>query len=74
MSVAVTKPEVAAAINAVKAIADAIRELGSVPSGEFYARVSGYLTIGQYEKVIGLLKGAGLVRETNHVLTWVEPK
>lgn len=70
----VTRQQVEAAIQVAKAIADAIRDLGEVPSGELYARVMGHLTLANYEKVIDSLVGAGLVkREANHLLRWVGP-
>ena len=64
--------QLAAGLEVIRAIADAIRELRSVPSGHLYAQVMARLAFPEYEKVIGILKGAGLVRESNdHLLTWV---
>jgi hypothetical protein len=54
------------------AIADAIRELGSVPSGHLYARLMGYMDIEAYTEVIQALKRAGVVSERDHLLTWVQ--
>ena len=31
----------------------------------------GKLSLEQYEQVIGVLKQAGLITESNHLLTWV---
>ena len=55
----------------VKAIAEAIRDLGSVPSGHLYARVMGILSLDQYNQVIGILKKQGLIEEKYHELTWI---
>ena len=67
--------ELNAAFGALKALADAIRELGEVPSGHLYANLQGHITIGQFEQAIGILKNAGLIRESNsHLLTWIEPE
>lgn len=66
-----TKSE--AAVSAVLAVAEAIRSLGSVPSGHLYAQLMGHLTLEQYTSIIGALKGAGVVTEQNHLLTWKEP-
>lgn len=66
--------QLAAQANVVAAIAEAIRELGSVPSGHFYAQVCGKLDLQSYDAVIALLKRAGLVSEHNHVLSWTGPK
>lgn len=66
-----TAEQIKAALAITRAIADAIRELGSIPSGELYARVMGHMSLENYEKVIATLIGAGLVRRDNsHMLTW----
>jgi hypothetical protein len=63
-----------AAIEIIKTIAEAVRSLGSVPSGHLYARVMGTLSLDAYTRVIESLKRMGLVEEKNHLLTWVGPK
>ena len=63
--------DVKAALGILRAVADAIRELGEVPSGHLYAHLMGKLSLEQYEQVIGVLKQAGLITESNHLLTWV---
>jgi len=71
----VTNTEVKAAVEILKAVADAIRELGEVPSGHLYANLMSKLSLAQFEQVVGVLKGAGLVRESNaHLLTWIGPE
>lgn len=60
-----------ASLSIVQAVAEAIRELGSVPSGHLYAQLMGKLTLDQYTQIIDVLKGAGLVTESGHLLTWV---
>ena len=69
-----TKEEVKGAIAAVAALAEAIRALGSVPNGHLYAQVMGSMTFAFYERAIGVLKGAGLVAESNNLLPWVGPE
>jgi hypothetical protein len=64
---------VMAMLQAVAAVGDAIRSLGSVPSGHLYARLMGHLTLDQYTSIIEVLKKSGLVAERSHVLTWVGP-
>ena len=55
-----------------RAVADAIRELGSVPSGHLYARLMGVLSLDAYEQIIGALISAGVVRrDGSHLLTWI---
>lgn len=63
-----------AATLVVLTVAEAIRELGSVPSGHLYARLMNKLTLDQYYGVIGALKRAELVSESGYVLTWIGPK
>jgi hypothetical protein len=68
--------EVKAVMTIVLAIAEAIRELREVPSGELYATlmpVMPKMSIGDYQRVIDHLIGAGLVREDNHLLIWTGP-
>lgn len=65
---------VRAAMLVTTAIAEAIRELGAVSNGELYARIGHMLGIDNYNAVIELLKDAGMVRESNHVLTWIGPR
>lgn len=55
------------------AIAEAIRELGEVPSGVLYAQIMSQMTIDTYNAIIKMLIGAGLVSQKNFLLTWVGP-
>jgi len=64
-----------AAAGAMLAIAECIRELGSVPSGHLYARLMEYMSIETYEKLIGILVEAGKIkRHPSHLLEWVGHK
>ena len=65
-----TTTQIQGAIKVVAAIAETIRELGSIPSGHLYAQLMGRMTIEQYNGVIDTLKNAGLVREESHLLIW----
>jgi len=62
-----------AALQIIHAISESIRELGSIPSGHLYAQVMGHLSLEEYNAIIKILVNAGLVKESNHVLTWIEP-
>jgi hypothetical protein len=62
-----------AGVRILYAVADAIRELGSVPSGVLYAQLMGKIDLQTYERIIDLLKGAGLVKESSHELIWIGP-
>jgi hypothetical protein len=67
----VSKQKVEAALQIVKAIADAIRELKEVPSGHLYANLMGKLTLQQYEEVIQVLVRAKVITVKNHLITWI---
>ena len=68
-----TKQEITAVLTAIMAIGDAIRDLGSVPSGHLYAQLMSKLDLATYERIIKTLKDAGLVTESNNLLTWIGP-
>lgn len=60
------------------AVAECLRGLHEVPSGHLYARLLAMpllsqMTADQYHGMIDSLKGAGLVSERSHVLTWIGP-
>jgi hypothetical protein len=69
----VTKEQIGTAVGMVAAIAETVRELGKVPSGELYAQLMGTVSMQQYEQIIGLLKRAELVKVENHELVWIGP-
>ena len=67
-----TKEQVKGAMAFVMAVADAIKELGTVPNGHLYANLMGHMSLENYQKVIDLLKRSGVVTESaSHLLTWV---
>lgn len=59
----------------IEAIAEAIKDLGSVPSGHLYAGLMSRMSIQTYEEIISLLVNQGRVRrEATHLLVWVGGK
>ena len=66
----ITKERLDAALQVFKAVADCIREVKEVPSGELYARLMQFLTFEQYSTIIDQLKKAKVISESNHVLKW----
>ncbi len=66
----ITKSEVGGALDMIKAVADAIKELGSVPSGHLYARLMAYVDLNTYNKIIDILKRSEIVAEKNNELFW----
>lgn len=69
-----TKEQIKATVDALLAFRDIIKAAKEIPNGELYARVMGYMDLQTYTSFINALKDAGVVRESNFVLTWVEPK
>lgn len=55
----------------VDLVAEAIKELGEVPSGHLYAALSGNLTLNVYQGIIARLVKRGDVKISNHLLTWI---
>lgn len=67
-----TPQQIEAALGQMRAIGDAIRDLGSVPSGALYVQVMNHISLETYNGIIGALIRAGLVRrDDSHLLTWI---
>lgn len=60
-----------AAVEIMKAVAEAIKEAGSIPSGHLYAQLMGKMSLGSYEKMIDAMQRMGLVKVDDHLLTYV---
>jgi hypothetical protein len=65
-----TTDEVSSAINAIKSVADCIKELGQVPNGVLYSQLMGVMSLNQYEQIIGILSRAGVIENRNNLLVW----
>lgn len=55
------------------AVAEAIRELGSVASSQLYATLMTAMAQSQYEAIINELVKAELVEKDNDILLWTGP-
>lgn len=66
-----TRDEIRMATEIVFLIRDAIRDVGSIPSGHLYAQLMPYMSLGLYMQIIKLLKDSGVIREENHLLIYV---
>jgi hypothetical protein len=74
MTVDENKRKVEAALELVRAVAEMIREVGRIPSGELYALLMGKMTLDTYEKMIRMMINQGLIREErSHMLVWTGP-
>lgn len=54
-------------------LAEAIKDLGSIPNGHLYAMVMSKLSFESYTGCISILKRQNLISESHHLLTWVGP-
>ena len=69
-----TKQELSNAFKILSAVAETIRELGSVPSGHLYANLMGQMGLEEYTSLIDTLKRTKLVEEKYNVIYWIGPK
>lgn len=69
-----TSEQLVGGLQAVAAMAEAIRSLGSVPAGELYAAMMpAGVTLDVFERMVAILERASLVRSSGHVLHWTGP-
>jgi hypothetical protein len=54
----------------MKAVAEAIKEAGSIPSGHLYAQLMGKMSLGSYEKMIDAMRRMGVIKIENHLITY----
>lgn len=67
--------QAAAIVETLKTLAEIIRTAGRIPSGHLYAQLAGLYTLDQYNAFIGVLKRAGLVKESGfYELLWIGPQ
>ena len=63
--------KIKAAVEIMKAVASAVKELGSIPSGHLYAQLIGKMSLDSYEKMTGALERMGVIRiDGNHLITY----
>ncbi len=65
-----TTETIGSALNVLMALADAVKEAGSIPSGHLYAAICGKIDLNGYKSAIETLKRAGVIREQGHLLIW----
>ncbi len=57
-------------VDVVAAMGRVIQHVGSIPSGELYARLMDKINLEQYNYLLGLLLSTGLVEQKNYLLIW----
>jgi hypothetical protein len=68
-----TRNTVVNGVMTVAAVAEAIRELGTVPSGTLYAHLMSKLSLEQFQAIVDILVKAELISDTRHQLRWIGP-
>lgn len=67
-----TPEQITAGLEALRAVADAIRDAKRIPAGTLYAvLMEAGCSKPQFDIIIDLLKSADLVREEHHELIWI---
>lgn len=67
------RKKIEAALGVLRAVADAIRELGRVPYGVLYANVMAHIDLANLDAIVGTLERAGVIRREGDVLVWTGP-
>jgi len=69
----VTPGETKAALAAVIAVTETVRQAGRVPSGVLYAVLCDRMDLPAFEKMLQIIVGTGLVKRDGHELVWIGP-
>jgi hypothetical protein len=70
-----TATERRAGLKILLAVAETIREAGSVPGGHLYAGLVDRMSLQGFEAMIQILVNGNLVRrDASHLLTWIGPE
>lgn len=69
----VTREQLAAGMQLVRAVAEAVRECGRAPEGTLYAALMGRMDLQAFNSMVAMLVRTGLVRKEGHELIWSGP-
>ncbi|MGH9876165.1 MAG: hypothetical protein ACRD5H_00875 [Nitrososphaerales archaeon] len=69
----ITKAQMSVAMMVVQAMAEAIREVGSIPEGTLYAVMMNFVNLEGFKSAANALVNAKVVRRENCLLTWIAP-
>lgn len=68
------KGDIRAALKIVQAVAEIIHDEGEAPAGVVYAALQSFgIRLEGFQSIVDVLKTAGWVEESNHVLKWIGP-
>lgn len=63
--------KISAALDVMRAVADAIKEAKRIPSGHLFAMLMEHgCSIEQFQTIVNTLKSTGLISEQNYELIW----
>lgn len=66
---------VKSALQVTFAVAESIREAGSIPEGTIYAALMGRVTLEGFDACLRTLERTGLIRrEPSHLVRWIGPQ
>ncbi len=64
-----------AAVGVLHAVCETIRTAGEIPAGELYAVLMAQgCTLAQFNELVKILTGSGLVSHRGDLLRWIGPK
>lgn len=67
----VTREQLHAGLETIKAVGDTVKELGRVPSGTVYAALSTRgVSLEGFKSIVRILVKAGVIREEGHTLVY----
>jgi hypothetical protein len=59
-----------AGLSLVVAVAETVKDLGEVHSGTLYAALMDRMTLTQFDRVLDIMKRAGMVTQKDNLLRW----
>ena len=62
--------KIKAAVEIMKAVASAVKELGSIPSGHLYAQLMGKMSLETYQDMIATMERLNVISVKNHLITY----
>ena len=71
MATTATEKQIRASRIILQEMAKCIKDSGGIPSGHLYAALQNQLDLSTYQQFVGILKRAGLVKESGHFLTYL---
>ena len=74
MATRITPEQRKAVLELIQAIAETIKELGSVPAGHLYARLMDKMSIETFQTIVDTLVKAKIIENKGFLLTYIGPR